>query len=47
MELVDSNPSAIYWMDVFHIDLLKNCIVVCLNRTKNKQKGAGNGPFKK
>ena len=33
--------------DVFHIDLLKNC-VVCLKKTKNKQKEAEVGPsFKK
>ena len=35
MELVDSNPSAIYWMDVFHIDLLKK-LYCCLFESDQK-----------
>ena len=45
-EVVGSNPSAIYWMDIFHIDLLKNYIV-CLKRPKINKKEAGVGPFLK
>ena len=30
--------------DIFHIDLLKNCIV-CLKRLKINEKEAGVGPF--
>ena len=36
-KVVGSNPGAIYWMDIDHIDLL-----YCLfKKTKNKQKEAG------
>ena len=45
-KVVGSNPSAIYWMDIFHIDLLKNYIV-CLKRPKINKKEAGVGPFLK
>ena len=31
----------------FHINLLKNCVDVCLKKTKNKQKRGRVGPFKK
>ena len=26
-KVVSSNPGAIYWMDIFYIDLLQNCDV--------------------
>ena len=39
--VVGSNPSTIYWMDIFHIYCCKNCIV-CLKRRK---KEAGSVPF--
>ena len=32
LEVVGSNLSTINWMDVFHIDLCKNCIVVYLKK---------------
>ena len=34
------NLSTRYWMDIFHIDLLKNCIV-CLKRPKINEKRPG------
>ena len=39
--------NAIYWMDIFHINLLYNCIDVCLKRPKINEKEAGDGSFKK
>ena len=42
-----SNPSTIYWMDIFsHIFVVKICNV-CLKRLKINEKEAGVGPFKK
>ena len=38
LKVVDSNPGAIYWMDIFHINFLQNCIDVCLIKTENKRK---------
>ena len=38
LKVVGSNPSAVYWMDIFHINLLSNCIDVCLKKTENKRK---------
>ena len=36
-EVIGSNPGAIYWMDIFHIDLLSK--LYCLfETTKNKRK---------
>ena len=43
-EVVGSNPGTVYWMDMFHIDLLKNC-VVCLKRLKINEKEVGDGHF--
>ena len=45
-KVVGSNPGTVYWMDIFHIYLLWNC-VVCLKRPKINQKEAGVGPFLK
>ena len=40
-----SNPSTVYWMDVFsHIFVVKICNV-CLKRPKINEKEAGVGPF--
>ena len=40
-----SNPSTIYWMDIFsHIFVVKICNV-CLKRLKINEKEAGVGPF--
>ena len=33
------------WMDIFHIDLCKNCVNVCLKRLKINIEEAGFGPF--
>ena len=43
MKIMSLKPSTGYWMDIFYINLLKNC-VVCLKRRKNK-KDAKDGPF--
>ena len=42
LKVVGSNPGAVYWMDIFHIDLLKKLF----EKTENKRKEAGFGPFK-
>ena len=41
-----SKPGAVYWMDIFRIDLLYNCIV-CLKKLKINEERCGVGPFKK
>ena len=45
-EVVGSNPSTGYWIEIFHIYCCKNCNV-CLKRPKINKKEAGNGPTKK
>ena len=47
-EVVDSNPSAVLWMEMTFFTLIccKNCIV-CLKGLKVNKKDAGVGPFKK
>ena len=40
LKVVGSNPNTIYWMDIFHIYLLKICNV-CLKRRKYMRKEAG------
>ena len=43
---MSSNPGAVYWADIFHIDLLWNCNVG-LKRVKINEKEAGVGTLKK
>ena len=46
-EVVGSNPSTGYWVDIFsHCIVVKNCNV-CLKRSKLNDKQAGEGLFKK
>ena len=47
-EVVGSNPGTIYWMEMTFFSLICciNCIVL-FEKTENKQKEAGVGPFKK
>ena len=40
-----SNSGAVYWMDIFHLVVLKKCINVCLKRPKINEKEAGVGSF--
>ena len=47
LKALGSNPSAVYWMDIFHINLLQNCIDVCLKKTENKRKRGRGWPIKK
>ena len=35
------NPSAVYWMDIFHIDLLKKLYRCLFEKTENKRKSGG------
>ena len=42
--VVSLNPGAVYWMDIFHIDLLLNCYVQ-LKRLKINEKDAVDGLF--
>ena len=43
--VVGSNPSTVYWMDIFsRIFVVKIC-KVCLKRPKINEKEAENGPF--
>ena len=42
LKVVGSNPGAVYWMDIFHIDLLKKLF----EKTENKRKEAGFGHLK-
>ena len=47
MKVVSSNPRAIYWMDIFHMNLLQNCIDVFLKKTENKRKRGRGWPILK
>ena len=42
-EVIGLNPSTIYWMVFFHIYLLWKNSNVCLKKTENKRKEAGDG----
>ena len=44
--MVSSNPSTVYWMNIFHIYLLAKLYCV-FEKTKINEKEAGVGPFKK
>ena len=46
-KIVGSNPSTIYWMDIFsHLFVVKIVMMfVCLKRPKITEKEAGVGPF--
>ena len=46
LKVVGSNPSTLYWMDIFSLICCKNCIQVCLKRPTINEKEAGDGPFK-
>ena len=45
LKVVGSNLSTVYWMDVFHISLLKKCNV-CLKKIENKRKRGQGWPIK-
>ena len=45
LKVVGSNPSAVYWMDIFSHYFLKNCIDVCLKMTENKRKRGRRRPI--
>ena len=45
LKVVGSNLSTVYWMDVFHISLLKKCNV-CLKKIENKRKRGRGWPIK-
>ena len=44
LKVVGLNPSAVYWMDIFNIDLLKRLYCLC-EKTVNNEKEARVGPF--
>ena len=46
LKVMGSNPSTVYWMDIFHVYLLQK--MLCLfDKTKINEKEAGDEPFKK
>ena len=38
LKVVGSNPGTVFWMGIFHINLLKKCFRVCLKRPKINEK---------
>ena len=42
-----SNPSTVYWMDIFHIGIIVVKIVMFFKKTKINEKEAEDVPFKK
>ena len=48
LKVVGSNPGAVNWMEMTFLTLICCKILYCLfEKTENKRKGAGVGPFKK
>ena len=43
--VVSSNPSIVYWMDIFSHLFVVKIVLVCLKNTETKQKEAEVGPF--